>query len=76
MFIALLIGAFSLGQAAPSLQDFSVALGAAGFIYDTIDRVSDCVPFVLCNTTCLNAVCNMIYVPYRYNIAVCNMILT
>ena len=40
MFIALLVGAFSLGQAAPSLQDFSVALGAAGFIYDTINRVS------------------------------------
>ena len=40
MFISLLVGAFSLGQAAPCLQDFSVALGAAGFIYDTIDRVS------------------------------------
>ena len=40
VFIGLLIGAFSLGQAAPCLQDFSVALGAAGFIYDTIDRVS------------------------------------
>ncbi|XP_065886098.1 ATP-dependent translocase ABCB1-like [Dysidea avara] len=38
VFVALLVGAFSLGQAAPSLQDFSVALGAAGFIYDTIDR--------------------------------------
>ena len=40
MFICLLLGGFSIGQAAPSLQDFSVALGAAGFIYDTIDRVS------------------------------------
>ena len=38
--MALLVGAFSLGQAAPSMQDFSVALGAAGFIYDTINRVS------------------------------------
>ncbi|XP_065884882.1 ATP-dependent translocase ABCB1-like [Dysidea avara] len=38
VFVALLIGAFSLGQAAPSMQDFAVALGAAGFIYDTIDR--------------------------------------
>jgi len=37
--VALLVGSFSLGQAAPSLQDFSVALGAAGYIYDTIDRV-------------------------------------
>ena len=41
MFICLLLGGFSIGQAAPSLQDFSVALGAAGFIYDTIDRVSE-----------------------------------
>ena len=38
--MSLLLGAFSLGQATPSLQNFSVALGAAGFIYDTIDRVS------------------------------------
>ena len=38
--MSLLLGAFSLGQGTPSLQDFSVALGAAGFIYDTIDRVS------------------------------------
>ena len=70
MFIALLVGAFSLGQAAPSLQDFSVALGAAGFVYDTIDRVSDCMPFVLYNTTCLNAIRNMMYVPLS---VVCNM---
>jgi len=42
VFVALLVGAFSLGQAAPSMQDFSVALGAAGFIYDTINRVSQC----------------------------------
>ena len=41
MFICLLLGGFSIGQAAPSLQDFSVALGAAGFVYDTIDRVSE-----------------------------------
>ena len=47
--MALLLGAFSLGQATPSLQDFSVALGAAGFIYDTIDRVSSC--------TCMSIVC-------------------
>ena len=40
MFLSILIGAFALGQGAPALQDFSVALGAAGFIYDTIDRVS------------------------------------
>ena len=54
------MGAFSLGQAAPSLQDFSVALGAAGFIYDTIDRVSDYMLFVFYNTTCLNVmICNM-----------------
>ena len=38
VFVALLLGAFSLGEAVPSLQDFAVALGAAGFIYDTIDR--------------------------------------
>ena len=47
--MSLLLGAFSLGQATPSLQDFSVALGAAGFIYDTIDRVSGC--------ACLESVC-------------------
>ena len=40
VFTSLLIGALSLGQAAPCLQDFSEALGAAGFIYDTIDKAS------------------------------------
>jgi len=40
VFLALLFGAWTLGQAAPNLQDVSVALGAAGYIYDTIDRVS------------------------------------
>ena len=46
--MALLVGAFSLGRAVPSLQEFSVALGAAGFLYDTIDRVNDCWSSITC----------------------------
>ncbi|XP_065886141.1 ATP-dependent translocase ABCB1-like [Dysidea avara] len=38
VFLALLTGAWTLGQAAPNLQDFSVALSAAGYLYDTIDK--------------------------------------
>jgi len=51
------VGAFSLGQAAPSLQDFSVALGAAGFIYDVIDRVGVCVPYILSSNNTLQNMC-------------------
>ena len=51
MFLALALGAFSFGQTTPGLQDFSVALGAAGFIYDTIDRVQCTIAlciFIIC----------------------------
>jgi len=48
VFLALIVGAFSLGQAATCVEDFSAALGAAGFLYDTIDRVND----YLCSITC------------------------
>ena len=37
--MVMLLGAFSLGQATPCLQDFSNAIGAVKFIYNTIDRV-------------------------------------
>ena len=39
MFFAVLIGAFALGQGAPNLQNLLQAAGAAGTIYDIIDRV-------------------------------------
>ena len=38
-FFAVLIGAFALGQAAPNMENLLTAAGAAGSIYDTIDRV-------------------------------------
>ena len=40
VFFSVLIGALSLGQAFPNLQNLFEAAGAAGTIYDTIDRVS------------------------------------
>ena len=40
VFFSVLIGALSLGQAFPSLQNLFEAAGAAGTIYETIDRVS------------------------------------
>lgn len=39
VFFAVLIGAFSLGNAAPSLQEFAVARGAAAFVFQVIDRI-------------------------------------
>ena len=39
VFFAVLVGAFSLGNAAPSLQEFSAARGAAAFVFEVIDRV-------------------------------------
>ena len=40
VFFSVLIGAFSIGQAGPNLQNLFEAAGAAGTIYETIDRVS------------------------------------
>ena len=43
VFFSVLIGAFSLGQAAPNVESVLTAAGAAGEVFDTIDRVSaDC----------------------------------
>ena len=39
VFFAILIGAFSLGQAAPQLELLQTAAGAGGAIFETIDRV-------------------------------------
>ena len=39
VFLVVLIGTFSLGQALPELETFASAMGAASFIYKTIDRV-------------------------------------
>ena len=39
-FFALIIGAFSLGQAAPNMENLMTAAGASVSIYETIDRVS------------------------------------
>ena len=39
MIFGVLIGAFSLGQAAPNLEDLLTAAGASGAIFDIIDRV-------------------------------------
>ena len=49
-YLALLyiVGVFSLCQAVLCLQDFSPALGAVGFMYDTTDRVSGCMPNLFC----------------------------
>ena len=35
------MGAQVLGHASPNVQDFAAARGAAGEIFDTIDRVRD-----------------------------------
>ena len=40
VFFAVITAALSLGQAFPNLQNFFEAAGAAGTIYETIDRVS------------------------------------
>ena len=40
MFFAVLIGAFALGQAGPNVESLFTAAGAAGNIFETIDRVS------------------------------------
>ena len=42
VFLAVLIGGFSLGQAFPNLENLITAAGAAGTIYDIIDRVRPC----------------------------------
>lgn len=39
VFFAVLIGAFSLGNAAPNVQSFAVARGAAYVVYQLIDLV-------------------------------------
>ena len=40
VFFAVVTAALSLGQGAPNIQNLFEAAGAAGTIYDTIDRVS------------------------------------
>jgi ATP-binding cassette, subfamily B (MDR/TAP), member 1 len=40
ILLAVMIGAFSLGNVAPNAQAFTTAVAAAGKIYNTIDRVS------------------------------------
>ena len=40
MFLGVLIGSMSLGHAAPNLENFSNARGAAAKVYDIIDAVS------------------------------------
>ena len=40
ILLAIMIGAFSLGNVAPNAQAFTTALAAAGKIFNTIDRVS------------------------------------
>ena len=39
VFFAVIIGAFSLGQAGPNLENFVTAVGASTVVYETIDRV-------------------------------------
>ena len=39
VFFAILIGAFYIGQAGPNMLYLTEAMGAAGEIYNTIDRV-------------------------------------
>ena len=45
MFFAVLIAAFSLGNAAPNIQSFGVARGAAYTIYNLIELVSSYIPY-------------------------------
>ncbi len=53
VFFAVLIGAFSLGQAAPNLENLLTAAGAAGTIFETIDRVrSRTAEFSVCQAVC------------------------
>ncbi|KAK3692897.1 P-loop containing nucleoside triphosphate hydrolase protein [Podospora appendiculata] len=40
VMMAVMIGAFNLGNVAPNVQSFTTALGAAAKIYSTIDRIS------------------------------------
>jgi ATP-binding cassette, subfamily B (MDR/TAP), member 1 len=40
VMMAVMLGAFNLGNIAPNMQAFTTALGAAAKIYSTIDRVS------------------------------------
>jgi len=40
VFICIIIGGFSLGQAAPELENFLVGRGSASVVYRIIDRVS------------------------------------
>ena len=49
VFFAVLIGAFALGQAGPNMEALFTAAGAAGTIYDTIDRVSHLTVYILVN---------------------------
>jgi len=51
----MIMGAQVLGHASPNFQDFSAARGAAGEIFDTIDRVSLLVVCV-CMCVCLTGV--------------------
>lgn len=39
VFFSVIIGAFAIGQAAPSLENLMTAAGSAKRVYETIDRV-------------------------------------
>lgn len=39
VFFSVILGSFSLGNALPELETFGTAMGAASFIFKTIDRV-------------------------------------
>ena len=39
VFFSVIIGAFSLGQAGPNAENLITAAGAAGEVFETIDRV-------------------------------------
>ena len=47
ILLAIMIGAFSLGNVAPNAQAFTTAVAAAGKIYNTIDRVSPLDPMTV-----------------------------
>ena len=42
VFFAVLIGAFALGQTGPNVQALLTAAGAAGTVFEIIDRVRMC----------------------------------
>ena len=58
VFLSVLVGTFSLGQALPEIETFAGALGSAAYVFRIIDRVG-------CNVKIIGRVCyndNFVYI--------------